>query len=183
MANEPNVTIVGNLGNEPELRFTQGGIPVVNFSLVQTPRTKSGDEWVDGEPIWFRCTAWREAAENIAGSLQKGQRVIVLGRMGVEKFTPNDGGPERTSIVLEVDEIGHTLRWGTAQFTRTAQGGGGQQQRQQPRQGDPRAQFRGPQQGYGQQPQGGGDPWAQPQQGRQQPQPGNDPWAGQAPPY
>lgn len=169
MSNEPILTVVGNLGDEPSLRFTQSGVPVVNFSLVQTPRTKQGDEWTDGEPIWFRCTAWREVAENIAASLQKGQRVIVLGRMGVQKYTPRDGGEERTTTTLEVDEVGHTLRWGTSQFTRTAQGGGqgqgGQQQRQGQQTQQPRAQFRAPNQGGQQQrPAANDDPWAAGQQ-------------------
>lgn len=158
MSNEPNVTVVGNLGGDPELRFLPSGVPVVNFSIVQTPRTKSGDDWIDGEPIWFRCTAWREAAEHIAESLQKGQRVIALGRMKVEKYTPRDGGEERTSIVLDVDEIGHTLRWGTSQFTRAQQGGS-----QQP------AQSRQPQ-GQQQRP-------AQQRSQQQRPAPANeDPW-------
>ena len=169
MTNEIQATIVGNLTADPELRFTPSGVAVANFTVAQTPRTKNGDEWVDGEPIYVRCTVWREAAENVAQSLQKGQRVLAYGRLKTQSYTPRDGGAERLSIVLDVDELGHTLRFGTSSFTRA--GGNSQQPRSQ---GQQRPQ--GAQQQRRQAP-GGDDPWAS--QGAGQ----GDPWAGQEPPY
>jgi single-strand DNA-binding protein len=136
MSNEPIMTVVGNLTADPELRFTPSGAPVVNFTVASTPRKKQGEEWVDGEPLFLRCTAWREMAENIAGSFQKGQRVIVHGRFKIETYEARDGG-QRSSNCLDVDEIGHSVRFGTSSFTRTQGAGNGQQRQAAPVGGDP----------------------------------------------
>jgi single-strand DNA-binding protein len=117
MSNEPIMTVVGNLTADPELRFTPSGSPVVNFTVASTPRKKQGDEWVDGEPLFLRCTAWRDMAENIAESFEKGQRVIVYGRFTVQSYEARDGG-QRSSNCLDVDEIGHSVRFGSSRFTR-----------------------------------------------------------------
>jgi single-strand DNA-binding protein len=143
MTNEIPATIVGNLTADPELRFLPSGVAVANFTVAQTPRVKNGDDWVDGEAIFLRCAVWREVAENIAESLRKGDRVIAQGRLKTQTYTPKDGGADRLSLVFDVEEIGHTLRWGTSQFTRAQKSGGGGQQRRQ-------------------QPAPGGDPWADP---------------------
>lgn len=124
MAGEPIVTIVGNLGADPELKFQPSGKAVVNFPLVQTNRVKKGDTWEDGDPTWFRCAAWEGLAENIAESLTKGMRVIVQGAMSTRAYETKEGD-KRTSLELRVESIGPDLRWATAQVTRSTGGGGG----------------------------------------------------------
>ncbi|RTE49355.1 single-stranded DNA-binding protein [Actinobaculum sp. 352] len=123
MANEPIVTITGNLTADPELRFTQAGIPVANLTVASTPRTlnRQTNQWEDGEPMFVRCSIWREYAENVAESLTKGMRVIVTGKLTVRSYEHN--GQQRTSLELAVDEIGPALRYARAQVTRTTQGG------------------------------------------------------------
>lgn len=126
MAGEPIVTIVGNLTADPELRFTNAGIPVASFTVASTPRkknTQTGD-WEDGEAMFVRCSAWRDYAENVAESLTKGARVIVTGRLSVHSYQSNNG-EERQSIDLQVDEVGPSLRFAKAQVTKTSGGGGG----------------------------------------------------------
>lgn len=126
MAGEVSVTIVGNLADDPELRYTQGGVAVVSVRVGSTPRTlnRSTNEWVDGETVWVRCTAWREAAENIAQSLTKGTRVVVTGRLKAPSAYQNAQGEARASLELEIDEIGPSLRYATASITRRAREGG-----------------------------------------------------------
>lgn len=126
MAGEVNVTIVGNLADDPELRYTQGGVAVVSVRVGSTPRTlnRSTNEWVDGETVWVRCTAWREAAENIAQSLTKGTRVVVTGRLKAPYAYQSAQGEARASLELEIDEIGPSLRYATASITRRAREGG-----------------------------------------------------------
>lgn len=181
MANEPVITVVGNLTADPELRYTQSGLAVANFNIAQTPREKDGNEYKDGEPIFFRASVWREFAENVAASLTKGMRVVAQGRMKVQRYDKRDGSGQGEALVLEVDSIGPDLRFATAQVTRAQGGGQGQQQGGQQGYGQPQGQ----QQGYGgQQAQQG---YSQPQQqgyGQQPPQQqaqGNpasqDPWA------
>ena len=126
MAGEVSVTIVGNLADDPELRYTQGGVAVVSVRVGSTPRTlnRSTNEWVDGETVWVRCTAWREAAENIAQSLTKGSRVVVTGRLKAPSAYQTAQGEARASLELEIDEIGPSLRYASASITRRAREGG-----------------------------------------------------------
>lgn len=126
MAGEVIVTIVGNLGNDPELRYTQGGIAVVSLNVGSTPRTynKQTSAWDDGETVWVRCTAWREVAENVAQSLTKGTRVIISGRLKPASAYQSANGEARASLELEIDEIGASLRNATASITRRAREGG-----------------------------------------------------------
>ena len=126
MAGEVNVTIVGNLADDPELRYTQGGVAVVSVRVGSTPRTfnRTTSAWEDGETVWVRCTAWREAAENIAQSLTKGTRVVVTGRLKAPSAYQSAQGEARASLELEIDEIGPSLRYATASITRRAREGG-----------------------------------------------------------
>lgn len=121
MANETVLTIVGNLTAEPEIRFTSSGIPVASFTVASTPRMfdKQTNEWRDGEALFMRCSAWRDLAENVAESLTKGSRVIVQGRLQQRSYTDKEGN-QRTSIDLQVDEVGPSLRYATAQPVRAA---------------------------------------------------------------
>lgn len=125
MAGETTLTVIGNLTADPELRYTQNGIPVANFTIASTPRTfdKNANEWKDGEALFLRASVWREFAEHVAGSLTKGMRVIAQGRLTQRSYQDKDGN-QRTAIELEVDEIGPSLRYATAQVTRAASGGG-----------------------------------------------------------
>lgn len=119
MANEPTVTIVGNLTADPELRFTPSGSAVTNFSIASTPRVlnRETNEWDDGETLFMRGSIWNEYAENVAETLQKGQRVIAQGRLTSRSYeTPE--GEKRTVIEFAVDEIGPSLRFATAVVTR-----------------------------------------------------------------
>jgi single-strand DNA-binding protein len=126
MAGETIITVVGNLTADPELRYTQNGLPVANFTIASTPRTfdRQANEWKDGEALFLRASVWREFAEHVAGSLTKGSRVIATGRLKQRSYQDREG-QNRTSIELEVDEIGPSLRYATAQVTRAASGGGG----------------------------------------------------------
>lgn len=130
MAGETIITVVGNLTADPELRYTQNGLPVANFTIASTPRNfdRAANEWKDGEALFLRASVWREFAEHVAGSLTKGSRVVATGRLKQRSYETKEG-EKRTSIELEVDEIGPSLRYATAQVTRAAgggQGGGGQ---------------------------------------------------------
>lgn len=124
MAGETQITVIGNLTSDPELRFIQSGAAVVNFTVASTPRTfdRQTNEWKDGETLFMRCNLWREAAENVAESLTKGMRVIVTGRLVSRSFETN--GEKRTVTELQVDEVGPSLRYATAKVTRTQRGGG-----------------------------------------------------------
>ena len=125
MAGETIITVVGNLTADPELRYTQNGLPVANFTIASTPRNfdRAANEWKDGEALFLRASVWREFAEHVAGSLTKGMRVIATGRLKQRSYETREG-EKRTSIELEVDEIGPSLRYATAQVTRAASGGG-----------------------------------------------------------
>ena len=125
MAGETVITVVGNLTADPELRYTQNGLPVANFTIASTPRTfdRQANEWKDGEALFLRASVWREFAEHVAGSLTKGSRVIATGRLRQRSYQDREG-QNRTSIELEVDEIGPSLRYATAQVTRAASSGG-----------------------------------------------------------
>lgn len=127
MANEPVVTIIGNLANDPEARISNAGKPWVTFRLANTPRVRdrqTGD-YADGEALWLNCRAFGELAEHIVASLAKGLRVIVQGRMTQETYEKD--GQKRVSINLEIDAIGPELRFATAQVTRGARSQGSQQ--------------------------------------------------------
>ncbi|OKL48558.1 single-stranded DNA-binding protein [Boudabousia liubingyangii] len=119
MAGETPITLIGNLTNDPELRFTPSGAAVASFTVASTPRTfdRQANEWRDGETLFMRCSIWRDAAENVVESLRKGTRVIVTGRLGSNTYKTREG-EQRTSIELQVDEIGPSLRYATASVTR-----------------------------------------------------------------
>ena len=123
MAGETIITVVGNLTADPELRYTQGGLAVANFTIASTPRTfdRAANDWKDGEALFLRASCWREFAEHVAGSLTKGSRVIATGRLKQRSYETKEG-EKRTSIELEVDEIGPSLRYATAQVTRASGG-------------------------------------------------------------
>src|SRR5687767_14941317 len=126
MAGETVLTIVGNLTGDPELRFTPSGAAVANFTVASTPRTfdRQSNEWKDGETLFMRCSVWRDAAENVAESLQRGTRVIVSGRLKSRSYETKEG-EKRTVIEMEVDEVGPSLRYATAKVNRTQRGGSG----------------------------------------------------------
>ncbi|MCO4255839.1 single-stranded DNA-binding protein [Pseudarthrobacter cellobiosi] len=125
MAGETTITVIGNLTNDPELRFTPSGSAVANFTIASTPRTfdRQSNEWKDGETLFLRAAVWREAAENVAESLTKGMRVIVSGRLKSRSYETKEG-EKRTVIELEVDEIGPSLRYANAKVNRTQRSGG-----------------------------------------------------------
>ncbi len=170
MAGDTQITVVGNLVDDPELRFTPSGAAVANFRIASTPRTfdRQTNEWKDGEALFLSCSVWRQAAENVAESLQKGMRVVVQGNLRSRQYETREG-EKRTVFEIQVDEVGPSLRYATAKVTRTQRSGGSS---------------------YGGQ-QGGGqagapadnDPWATPQAAAPQGggsgggAPGNDPWA------
>jgi single-strand DNA-binding protein len=164
MAGETVVTLVGNLVDDPELRFTPSGAAVANFRIASTPRTydKQSNEWKDGETLWLSCSVWRQAAENVAESLQRGMRVIVQGRLKSRSYDDRDGN-KRTVFEIDVDEVGPSLKSATAKVTKATRTGG-----------DPGGFGGGGQQSGGAP---ANDPWATPQGGGSAPQ--NDPWAGQ----
>ena len=130
MAGETPITLIGNLTADPELRFTPSGAAVANFTVASTPRTfdRQTNEWRDGDAMFLNCAVWRQAAENVAESLQKGMRVIVSGRLKSRSYETREG-EKRTVFEVDVDEIGPALRYATAKVTRTSsnggQGGGG----------------------------------------------------------
>lgn len=181
MAGETTITLVGNLTADPELRFTPSGAAVANFTVASTPRTfdRQTNEWRDGEAMFINCAVWRQAAENVAESLQKGMRVIVQGRLKSRSYETREG-ERRTVFEIDVDEIGPALRYATAKVTRTSGGGQG---------GQRGGGFGGNSGGYNQQgggnqggSYGGSDPWASNDGGNQSNQGGgsfggNDPWA------
>ncbi|GGO49135.1 single-strand binding protein [Streptomyces sp. WMMB 714] len=129
MAGETVITVVGNLVDDPELRFTPSGAAVAKFRVASTPRTfdRQTNEWKDGESLFLTCSVWRQAAENVAESLTKGTRVIVQGRLKQRSYEDREG-IKRTVYELDVDEVGASLRNATAKVTKTsgrgAQGGG-----------------------------------------------------------
>lgn len=126
MAGETKITVIGNLTNDPELRFTPSGAAVANFTVASTPRTfdRQTNEWKDGETLFLRCSVWRDAAENVAESLVRGSRVIVTGNLVSRSFETKEG-EKRTVNELQVDEVGPSLRYATAKVNKTSRGGGG----------------------------------------------------------
>lgn len=189
-----NITVVGNVVADPELRFTSTGAAVATFRVASTPRrydSQSG-QWVDGEALFLTCNVWRQVAENIAETLTKGMRVIVTGRLRSRSYDTQNGD-RRTVMELEVDEVGPSLRYATAQVTRNPRGEGGgnygggfggnqgggmrQQQQSAPQQQQQQMQ---PQYSQPQQQQSQQQPQQRSSQQQQQP-PANDPWSS-APP-
>lgn len=126
--NETQITVVGNLTADPELRFTQSGVAVAGFTIASTPRTfdRQANEWKDGDTLFLRASVWKEFAGHVAGSLTKGMRVVAQGYLKQRSYKDRDGN-DRTSIELEVQEIGPSLKYATAQVTRATAGSGGQQ--------------------------------------------------------
>ena len=183
MAGETTITIIGNLVDDPDLRFTPSGAAVANFRIASTPRTfdRQTNEWKDGETLFMTCAVWRQAAENVAESLQRGMRVIVQGRLKSRSFETREG-EKRTVFEIDVDEVGPSLRSATAKVTRASRSGGegGYSGGQGGGQGGGYSGGGGGQQ----QTQPASDPWATSAPaggGQQQPsQPGNDPWAAPA---
>ncbi len=126
MAGETTITVIGNLTDDPELRFTPSGAAVAKFRIASTPRTldRATGEWKDGEPLFLACSVWRQAAENVAESLQRGSRVIVSGRLRQRSYETKEG-EKRTVYELEVDEIGPSLRYATAKVQKMSRSSGG----------------------------------------------------------
>ncbi|WP_411109414.1 single-stranded DNA-binding protein [Streptomyces sp. c-19] len=170
MAGETVITVVGNLVDDPELRFTPSGAAVAKFRIASTPRTfdRQTNEWKDGESLFLTCSVWRQAAENVAESLQRGMRVVVQGRLKQRSYEDREG-VKRTVYELDVEEVGPSLKNATAKVTKTTgrggQGGG----------------FGG---GGGGQQAGGGGSWGGNSGGGQQGgggAPADDPWATSGP--
>ncbi|MFF2651616.1 single-stranded DNA-binding protein [Streptomyces sp. NPDC058045] len=170
MAGETVITVVGNLVDDPELRFTPSGAAVAKFRVASTPRTfdRQTNEWKDGDSLFLTCSVWRQAAENVAESLQRGMRVIVQGRLKQRSYEDREG-IKRTVYELDVDEVGASLRNATAKVTKTTGRGG---------QGGYGGGGGGGQQGGG--GWGGGPGGGGPQQGGGG-APADDPWATSAP--
>lgn len=119
MANETTLTITGSLTADPELMFTPSGAAVANFTVASNPRyfDRAAGQWKDGQALFMRCTLWRDQAEHLVASLTRGARVIVTGRLEQRHFETREG-EKRSAIELQVDEIGASLRWATAQVTK-----------------------------------------------------------------
>src|SRR6201995_494020 len=141
MAGDTIITVVGNLTGDPELRFTPSGAAVANFTIASTPRQfdRQSNEWKDGDTLFLSCSIWRQAAENVAESLQKGMRVVAQGRLKQRSYETREG-EKRTVVELDVEEVGPSLKYATAKVARVQRSGGGG--------------------GYGSQGGGGDDPWA-----------------------
>ncbi|ATY96881.1 single-stranded DNA-binding protein [Streptomyces bacillaris] len=169
MAGETVITVVGNLVDDPELRFTPSGAAVAKFRVASTPRIfdRQTNEWKDGEGLFLTCSVWRQAAENVAESLQRGMRVVVQGRLKQRSYEDREG-VKRTVYELDVEEVGPSLKNATAKVTKTT-GRGGQ----------------GGQGGYGGGGQQGGGNWGGGSGGGGQQggggAPADDPWATGAP--
>jgi single-strand DNA-binding protein len=128
MSGETTITIIGNLTDDPELRFTpNGGHAVAKFRVASTPRTfdRNTNEWKDGEALFMQCVVWRQVAENVAESLHRGSRVIVVGRLTQRRYETQEG-EKRTAMELQVDEIAPSLRYATAKVQKMSRTGGGQ---------------------------------------------------------
>jgi single-strand DNA-binding protein len=125
-AGDVTVTVVGNLTNDPELRFTPSGAAVASFTVASSPRVldKATNEWKDGDPLYMRCSVWRQYAENVAETLTKGTRVIVTGRLKQRSYETREG-EKRTVVEMDVEDVGPALRYATAKVNRVARGEGG----------------------------------------------------------
>lgn len=156
MAGETVITIVGNLTADPELRTTRNGGTVANFSIAATPRVfdKQSNQWIDGDALFLRCSAWRDLATHCAQSLAKGMRVIAQGRLQQRSYQAKDG-TNRTVIEMTLDEIGPSLRYATAQVQRVQHGGGFQSAQNQQQAAPAQTATQGT----------GADPWGAPPAG------------------
>ena len=154
MVGEPQINMVGNLVADPELRFTPSGVAAASVRIAVTPRSRDNvtDEWKDGETVWLSGTVWRQYAENVAESLTKGTRVIVIGRLKQRSYETREG-EKRTVYEVDIDDIGPALRYATAKIQRTSRGS---------------STDAGPAAAGGA---GGGDPWGAPASG-------GDSWGG-----
>ena len=125
MAGDTQITVVGNLVSDPELRYTPTGVAVANFRIASTPRTfdRQANEWKDGDSLFLTCNVWRQAAENVAESLQRGMRVIVSGRLHQRSYETREG-EKRTVFEVEVDDVGPSLRNASAKVTKSNRSGG-----------------------------------------------------------
>ncbi|MFF1284366.1 single-stranded DNA-binding protein [Streptomyces sp. NPDC058299] len=180
MAGETVITVIGNLVDDPELRFTPSGAAVAKFRIASTPRTldRQTNEWKDGESLFLTCSVWRQAAENVAESLQRGMRVIVQGRLKQRSYEDREG-VKRTVYELDVEEVGPSLLRATAKVEKVRRSnegygnGGGQQQ-----------SAGGGWNGGAQQQKSGGGGWSSGQDGTggwsSGQQPAGDPWAAPA---
>lgn len=166
MAGDTVITVIGNLTDDPELRFTPSGAAVANFTVASTPRVfkRESSSWEDGDTLFMRCSVWRQYAENVAESLVRGTRVIVSGRLKQRSYETREG-EKRTVVELEVDEIGPALRYATAKVQRTQRSGPGGQGG-----GFGGGQSGGAQSGGAQSGGGNQDPWASST-------PAADPWS------
>lgn len=155
MSGETYVTVVGNLSGDPELRFTPSGAAVANFTIASTPRAfdRNTNEWKDQETLWMRCSIWRDAAEHVAESLTKGMRVVAYGRLIQRSWEDAKTGEKRSSVELQVEEVGPSLKYATAKVVKTERSG--QDQGRQAQAGE-----------------GNQDPWATPPQNAQSGQSG-----------
>lgn len=164
MAGEPQITLIGNLTADPELRFTPSGAAVANFTVASTPRTldRQTNEWKDGEAMFVNCAVWRQYAENVAESLTKGMRVMVQGKLKSRSYETREGD-RRTVFEIDVEEVGPALRYATAKVTRTSGGGGG-------------GSWQGNQNNNTNSGGGGNDPWASNGSSGDN-RAANDPWA------
>jgi single-strand DNA-binding protein len=126
MAGDTQITVVGNLVSDPELRYTPTGVAVANFRVASTPRTfdRQANEWKDGDSLFLTCNVWRQAAENVAESLQRGMRVIVQGRLHQRSYETREG-EKRTVFEVEVDDVGPSMRNASAKVSRSNRTGGG----------------------------------------------------------
>jgi single-strand DNA-binding protein len=125
MATDNTIVLVGNLTDDPELRFTPQGVAVANFRLAVSRRVKDeGGQWKDGETSFFKVNCWRQLAENVAESLTRGSRTMVAGRLRMRQWETQEG-EKRTVVEIEADEVGPSLKWATAKVERTSRGGGG----------------------------------------------------------
>lgn len=126
MSGETTITIIGNLTNDPELRYTSTGTAVASFTIASSSRTynKQLEQWEDGEALFMRCSAWRDLAEHVCESLMRGTRVIATGRLRMRTYQTSEGD-NRTVIEMTVDEIGPSLRFATAAVTKTVRTRGG----------------------------------------------------------
>ena len=169
MSGETVITVVGNLVDDPELRFTPGGAAVAKLRVASTPRTfdKQANEWKDGESLFLTCSVWRQQAEHVAESLTRGMRVVVVGRLKQRSYEDREG-VKRTVYELDVDEVAPSLRNATAKVTKASSSGQGQQQYAQARQ-------RSSQEGRE-------DPWATSGAAAQSAQ-GAGSWGGDEPPF
>lgn len=122
MAGEPMITVCGNATSDVDLKFLPSGAAVASWTLACTPRVKKDDQWLDGDTVFYRCSAWRQHAENCAETITKGSRILVHGKLKVRKYEKD--GQERTSVEIDVEHVGPELRYATAKINKVGRTGG-----------------------------------------------------------